>query len=550
MAVKELPSERNIDPGLRTKAISFSQQWSLLFEDYPRYQLDFSWPSVTSVGLVLEGFLRENLSPPPPDFINGATAYIGVIGASLWQLSPEQGKKAATKLLSTTEGVVLTKVCQDTGQLLARTNLTTALTSICHNESNGPSEILTDRLTPFTRLRKLCLELFSGLSPLIEGSWKEDAPELRYNRAAAFDLAISETTATYLKRIYPTNSELLNTAIFAGGPLSPPAGVNEPGLFTRSALALHRNLEAAGLKDEQRKDILLDLSNAFDPQLAAAASLLFTANYNPDEKQIRRLRRTMQYLAPLSPHLKPVLEVLRRGCKVAATIDLITQLISGNNDQVLANLRVRLDTERSLLFFPCIPLQLPKILSVTKLLPLIYLENYEAAAQLLLANISSFESDPYLSVLAAYCCHRSNNREGLDIALRILKTNHRSLEQETSLLSAWSLQLKGDIIYAQGDFELAAGYYSDAAQHCPDSDPQLLVQIYLAHGLCLMKMSITDEAERCFTEVLRIDPENQSALSYLSAIDYRLTPQALLLRALPYSLSAVMSVMKDTKDRS
>ena len=549
MAIDNKDRSGNIDPEISQLAVEFAQMWSDAFASLPRYQLDFSWPSVTSAGLIYEVALRKNNGSIPDDFLRGLASYIGVIGLSVWQVYTEKSGAGETELRISDDRILMRKISSAGDDLLAEVDLLSALRNL-HSEQNFKyPATLADELRPFTGLRKLAIEIFSASSPLISGPWASQSVEQQRRRFVSFDLSIAESTAAYFLRIAPSEPELANMKLYLAGPLSPPSGINEPGLFSTSTLALHNNLLAIFPDDAVRYRATVAITSCMDPQLACSAFLLCLCSEHHHPSNVSRLGRIGFYLTPIAQHLKIVTELIQKGRKSSATLDIYKDLASDTQRdpaevaEIINHLEDRIELEKLLGFFYDLPLNIQLLLSIPKLFPALYMNRYDLVVNILAANSDQVIKDEELSLLLIYSNIQIGNTAAAKEAAEIVRHNHNKRLAERSPFSALFYKLVGDIVYLGGDLELASGFYRDALDRCPDAAEPLMSQLFTSQGIALLDMNLVEEAEKCLTEAYKLDSTNRRSLELAQTDEYDMTEAANSLRNLPYSLNIIASYL-------
>jgi tetratricopeptide (TPR) repeat protein len=274
---------------------AFAQEWNELIRDYPRYRLDFEWPSVgvlDSILFALRG--TRELSEDQLELVFVSACYLAVIIERAWDTfrpRPEVivnlDRKKRRVLLTLSGGGLLGSGQQQTVELFE------VLSSVLRAETSLLPVYRESVLTVFKRsnlLSPVMAGLAAGASPWSKGPLLR-APLARQQEAETpVSVWIGESTNRWFTRQYPL--EDLDRFI---EPLSlcasiPPDSDGGPPLVSQVAIAWEA-LEKLGSDDEERLRIIQIWADCPDDTLGKIGIVLKLGILNelPEGNDIARI---------------------------------------------------------------------------------------------------------------------------------------------------------------------------------------------------------------------------------------------------------------------
>lgn len=412
-------------------AHGFRAYWAERLGRSPRYRLDYSWPSVGVVELLLDDAYRQQAAngqqqegsgsselrpddgsadPLATDTVTnlliGASAYLSVIIAGCWRRMPGEPAVVARFIRGAQPEIELEAYG---GDLLLpgetyRLKLTAALRTI-FEERPRPMRIWVDEnreLPPrLVGLSAYVAGMCAGRSPLGEGGWLARSKEEFQPVVDTVALVLAQTTSEYHLANFPTDMAGADPLLYAGGMILPPATVDEDGFCVRALEELVRHLysievEGRKLDEDARRAVAMNLATSPDETIALVASAVAVALYsdNPPPK----LLALVESLGPIRVLLLPLVAITRALLGEPPTP--LTMLESGAFDAAGKMLLA----EGKLGLAPLI--QLPQRLFSHKelhpLIELLYCGKTEAAAQFLDELAAHGPLEPALSLQRAF----------------------------------------------------------------------------------------------------------------------------------------------------
>ncbi len=275
-----------VDEKVSHLANGFAGFWSEVFSAHPRYQLDFSWPSVGVVNFLLENVRRKKtFDQQSQGLIRSAAAYLAVIASRCWSRFPDDLNIVAVirdrsefEIHLRTSGGRFLENDQYFGVALCRT-----LQDILLQPANPfPAfEQFAAPLLPQSNIINLFASgLFSGLCPYGQGAWKEKnaADFIPYLEPLYEELA--QTTASWYGRVFPTEDLGTLPEIYLRHVVVPPAGFEELHPALHATWGLIQALKQLGAAEEQMAKVALHLSSVVDETISSAGFALGAALYD------------------------------------------------------------------------------------------------------------------------------------------------------------------------------------------------------------------------------------------------------------------------------
>lgn len=221
-----------IDDQVVNVAGEFKFFWTRLFMNYPRYQLDYSWPSISLLDLYFSNLKgRTDYSEEEIKLINGAAAYIAIILYDIWKFFPEAPNISITATGANNNiEIQVFGIKYTTRKEPYKINLSKALLEILSNPQN-PFPCFSDfsrQITPESNTIGLfVLGAAAALSPYGEGKLKdENYISVSTNIFLAQGL-LAESSAKYYQRTVPFEPIGAKPTLYAHGLIYPPTGFKE-----------------------------------------------------------------------------------------------------------------------------------------------------------------------------------------------------------------------------------------------------------------------------------------------------------------------------------
>ncbi len=266
-----------IDESAIELSVEFARYWNNLLKDFPRYQLDTSWPSIGTLDLIfapLRG--RKSISEGESLMLRGASAYLAGIAHDCWESWPEStsvqvsfgdGVHATDILIRATRGPLI-----EEGKS-ATINVTETLRATLRDVPN-PLPVFSDGLrylTPDANLiSSIASGICSGLSPYVDGPWSTKRPEeFSSNLANTIDL-LSRTAAENYIKVYPSEAIGSSPKVYHPGLILPPISFDEKIYGARAISGLADFLLANVPEAEDRISLCQNLARSPDELIATA----------------------------------------------------------------------------------------------------------------------------------------------------------------------------------------------------------------------------------------------------------------------------------------
>ncbi len=306
-----------ISPAVVEHGERFVNEWNKVLESSNKYQLDYSWPSIGVVDLILEPFRGlNNISDEIKDRINDAAAYLADITHSCWMGFPDN-PEIETVLSEGESGDVIIKATRGMFYKMGdvyEINITMALI-----------EILTKPETPFpfyekttryiassaNRISLFAIGLVTGLSPYGTGFWKNHS-ELDFGpRLFAVDNMLSESSSAYYQKAYATDSVGGKTELYRAGLILSPAGHKEEFPYIRGATTLAKRLKETNKTNEEIITCALNLAEGPDDLISSAGiAVAATLEGSYSKKLLLLAESKSNYLSTLWPAINLTRQIL------------------------------------------------------------------------------------------------------------------------------------------------------------------------------------------------------------------------------------------------
>jgi hypothetical protein len=281
---------------LSLQTSGFVAHWNQRTEDFPVLKLDYSWPSIGTIGL-LAGILagKAEKTREEETFIDVLAWYLGSVIQSRWEVAGIRSDLTYTK-----DGVEIA-VASDK-QLNAKLTL---IVTVLLKDLPFPLPVLTgyQREFPITSdiFTPVMLGLIIGDSSLMEGVDESDENILK-SKSEDILKSLSRSTAQYYENCFPDEPLGQMAELYLAGQIYPPLGMNEawPALSAVTELLNFTNALKAS------KTMLLSFAeNALtvpNEQLAHTGMALYAAlNEKPTQKAIAHYESRRTLLGFLRP---------------------------------------------------------------------------------------------------------------------------------------------------------------------------------------------------------------------------------------------------------
>ncbi len=218
----------------------FAASWNEILAPYPKYQLDYTWPSIGTVQMIVHPIQHKGfLDPVDLQVIQGATAYLITFLYGMFSVYADSPKVKVefipdeiSEYLLTIEGGKYLKQ----GEKVTLRFVSTILNKVLRPEEPFPYfEKTSIRLEPgLGSIPFFMLGLLTGLSPYYEGPWKglDDRDLADYVQFA--ERVLAESCVLYYKRVFPGEPLGQERSFYERRQLIvPPFGHKQEDLLTR-----------------------------------------------------------------------------------------------------------------------------------------------------------------------------------------------------------------------------------------------------------------------------------------------------------------------------
>ncbi len=517
-----LSCEQMIDAEISNRARQFSEFWTELLRNHPRYALDYSWPSLSTVQLILHPLVRkDHLSQTDENVLLDASAYLCVMAYRCWTMFDPQLKVKAQLSKETPPAIELVA---EGSELLpkskkAKVSCTAVLRRLL-KECPTPFPVFENidvSIEPNRYLVSLfAMGLLTGLSPDVDSPWKDQKAEEVTVQLGTAEALMASSSAEFYKRVHPEKTFGANARLYKGGLIMPPAGTTEKFPGSRAALRLYRFLKADGADDEDIQACCSDLMQSPDRQFADAAYCVAAAMQDaaPSEK----LCAVADALGKRRLLFKGAVAIVRKDRGVPHSLETLIK----QNEIEKAELLVEID--RALGLAPLFSVPLQKTLEIETLPHLLYWNMPQEAraaidsygrltalpAELILLGISL---DSYLGDVRRMT-EELQNRE----------KNRALASIDDPILGALRDEMIATAALGAGDFSLAISYFEKAGEvTLLPARPRSEMHLLRAESLLLLGKQ--SDALNAFEESVKLFPLFQSQLRLLQLQADALTPE-------------------------
>lgn len=308
-------SESGTEQEVAALAQSFRAYWGERLGRSPRYRLDYSWPSVGVVELLLDDAHRQK--DEGHDLSNlflGAAAYLSVIITACWRRLPDRPTVTARLTRDARPAIIL----EATGGAYLkdgeryRLPLSAALTSLVETRpqplpiwQNAPRD-LPPRLFG---LSAAMLGICCGRSPLGAGAWLSRADAEWRANTDTVSVVLAQTSAEYYAANFPSEPTGGDPNLYLGGCIAPPPSIDEERFCLRALTALMRHLMSRDLTAEAKRTVTLNLAASPDEtfSLVGAAAAIALHGDSPPPKLVT----LVDSLGPIRLLLLPLVSIAR-----------------------------------------------------------------------------------------------------------------------------------------------------------------------------------------------------------------------------------------------
>jgi len=274
-----------IDPRVELLASEFASFWTRVFQEYPRYQLDLSWPSVGTIDYLLFPLRRKKtLSAVERRMVQGAAAYLGVMARDCWSKISKGGQASVSFVPES--GDVLLRI--DGGSRLRQGDyFAVAVSKVLE-------KILQHPPNPFPAFEKAAFSvvpesnmvglfaagLFSGLCPYGAGAWRKESLAGFAEALAPVHAQLAAMCAAYYRNLYPTEQLGADSRLYYGYLIFPPPGFEEKFPALRAAGGILEFLRSINASTKQMAEVGLHLATFTDELISSAGFALAAALYD------------------------------------------------------------------------------------------------------------------------------------------------------------------------------------------------------------------------------------------------------------------------------
>lgn len=263
----------------RTK--NFQTTWNKNLRGFPRYLLDFTWPSIAVLDLLTFDLRRKaDLNPTEADMIHTYAAYIGGIAHDCWTQFPggievQLGQDAKGDVtLSARKGLMLSE-----GESFS-VNVSRSLREIL-TQCPNPLPVFHSfqkSLPPYNNYLSLfATGLTSGLCPYGVGKWRELEPKHLAGHIGVTEAWLAKTSSDWYIRNFPAEPLGRDLQLYRAQLILPPAGYQEPFPVCRAVNGLCRYLADQNISDKDRDQLLKNLACSPDDLMSSAAFVIASA---------------------------------------------------------------------------------------------------------------------------------------------------------------------------------------------------------------------------------------------------------------------------------
>lgn len=449
--------------------------WNTKSREFARYRLDFSWPSLGTIDLLLSQYVgRQTLSKQAENLLLQCCAYIGGIAYDYWLTFPD---KPRVELRLDTSGPVadIVLTASNGAHLGPGQYYEIRIRSALQNLLSKPSRqmpIFADgirRYIPEDRLVcSFAAAVCSGMSPYGEGPWKDLSLQDFAPQLSSVSKKMAASSADYYATSFPLVKELGSEVLYYPHLCLPPAGFDEPFLGVRGASGIidfvkHRNLSA-----EEAKQIALALASSCD-ELASLAGIIASVALHGSASSPELLKVCHQRSLTM-PALRKSVEIIRQ--MYSGEGFWIERLLLGQTEYAYAMFSL----EHSIGMLPLAfgtSSALFEQLSTRDLYQFICLNDLNKSIQLCELHVESFPSNTGIQLQLAYLYLTRGELQSAEKWISTLLTRSNLLKSELALLQ----ELRALFAERHGRIDEAEDFYLSAAEKT--NEPYTKARLYL-----------------------------------------------------------------------
>lgn len=315
------------------RALNFKLSLDRLVPDQPKYHLDFTWPSVGIVDLLLRPYRGRTLTAADDDVILGAAAYLGGLAHDSWNTFFDKpdvellfAVQPAPEILLRASGGSFAKARPYTVPIvsaLKRLLRDTGPTFPFFERASRPRSGSSNIISPFTA------GLVCGLSPWGEGPWRDLSAGSFRNLMAADDL-LSRSSADRYARLFPSEPHGADPELYRHHLVLPPPFHEEQIPYERALAGFARYVNAREISGGRLIQLCQNLLQSPDDTIATAAFGLLGAIA---ETATPRLLAAAEAFGAHTASLRPVVFTAR--ALLGRTEDWLMALNDGARDEAL-----------------------------------------------------------------------------------------------------------------------------------------------------------------------------------------------------------------------
>lgn len=304
-----------IDPAVEALAGAFIEYTKRTLHEKASYRLDFSLISMTTLDVVLNSHQTpRSLSEADLELIKGAAAYIGIATYACWQeMTPRPKMKLVTRTSSDFE--IALEVVQGpliTEGSIIKINLVSTIKRLMEKPPDlFPSfeRFIVPRTPHLNIISTFAKGLLSGLSPFLEGPWKNIAVENFAQQLREVSIHLALGVSRYFAFRFSQDQFLSRPAIFTESILLPPIGYKEEFPYIRATQHLIKSLLSLEAQEKDIEQVALHLLTTPDSTLNTLGFILGSAYDFPNLKEFLRAFAASSYLS--GHQLRPALHLAK-----------------------------------------------------------------------------------------------------------------------------------------------------------------------------------------------------------------------------------------------
>ena len=311
-------------------AVQFKVSSSKLLESFPRYVLDFSWPSIGLIDRVLRPLrTKRELTARDEQMILASSAYIGGIAYDCWLQF--EGNPAVTLQLEQ-DGKEVVIRAKGGAHMKEDETYSIPITSVVRQLLVAPSNPLPTfaglrrQLFPGQNLlSQVALGIIAGRSPYGSGPWNKIEDHLIINNLMAADNQLARTSAAYFSAHYPSDEAGGDSNLYRSHLILPPGGYKERLPWSRAIEGALSYIETHSLSHEAILGLALNLAQSPDEQIATTGLILGLAVTNDPPHP--KLLAAIESFGILIASLRPAVLIARSKLKLGG--DWLLDLSNG-----------------------------------------------------------------------------------------------------------------------------------------------------------------------------------------------------------------------------